>query len=128
MAEETGIHEAAVKHQGTKEKISKTFDFKATIAEAIEAFGEAAVYYNYIVGARTALRNKLYSLCHGKDEEALPTAEGVMESVRDWVPSVGSERATKDHQAVAMAAFGSMTSEQRTAFIAGLKTIKASAE
>ncbi len=128
MAELKGVVEVQVKHHETNEQVKASYDFGSDLDAAIADVGPEAVMYNYVVGAKTALRNRLYALTHGKEGTDIMSAEDALESVKGWKPSVGSERASKDPTTTALGAFDKMNSEQRAAFIAELKTRQSEAE
>jgi len=112
-----GLTKVTVSHT-SGEKVSKMFDFGATLAAAVQLFGEEAVFTNYIVGAKTSLRNRMSALVHGKTPLTIPMA---LEAVKDWKVRVVGTREGKDPTAVAIAAFTKGTPEQQAAILRALK-------
>jgi len=95
-----------------------TYDVGSNLQDALQKWGEDVVFYNFVIGAKTSKRNKLFSLTHGKEPKS---AEEALLALEDWVPSVGQVKG-KDKADKAMELFNSMTDEERQAFLDSLNS------
>lgn len=131
-----GVLSVNCKHEDSLEKIELSFDFKGTVTEALETFGEETVLYYWYVGARKALRDRLYALAHRTKKEEdlgenvelaeLPTAEEILATLQDWVPKPGSTKTRKSADEKAMDSFDKLSGDEQNAFIRKLQEKQAS--
>lgn len=123
-AESKGVQTAKVKHQVTNEEIEVRYDFGSDLQDAIAKFGDEVVFSNFCVGAKTALRNKLYSLTHDADKpENCVTAEAAVQALADWKPGVAGSRSAADPLEKLAAKFASATQEEKLAKLEQIKAL-----
>ncbi len=126
----TGVLSVNCTHEDTLERIEMAFDFKATVADALESFGEATVLYYWQVGARKALRDRLYALAHrgntkeGSEPANIPTVEEILATLQDWEPKPGSTRQKKSDEEKAIENFDKMSPDAQTALIEKLQALQ----
>jgi hypothetical protein len=107
-----------VKHEDTKEEVTQSHAFPDTVQECVDKYGEKVVLGNFLVGAGTALRNRLFGLTHNKNRVS---REAAIEATKDWAPGVASERVAKDPMAAYLASLAGMSEEDRIASITQLQ-------
>ena len=121
MAEK--LIEIKVKHQVTKEEVVTSVDLKENLQEAVNAFGEDVVMSNFIVGAKTAARNSLYSKTHGADETKIMSAEDAVAELASWQPGLAAARTARDPLAESKKKFATMSPEEQANYLAELRAV-----
>lgn len=111
--------EVKVKHKESGETLNVSYDFGATLQEAIDRYGEDVVFENFIVRAKTALRNFLDKGMNRSDD-ANWTPEEARGKVSDWVLKRPSERAAKDPVQALLSKVGEMGADELTKLITTL--------
>lgn len=112
---EHGKQSMTVAHKDTDEKVTIDYDFGDNLDDAVAKYGADAVFYNYVIGAKDSLRNKLGALI--RHNEVRVTADEARQQLADWTPGVGSVRASKDPVATASKELEKMSEEQIAALL-----------
>lgn len=108
--------------------IKLAYDFGASIAEAVEKFGEASVLTGFIanakVDAQALVRRKLNSKVKSEDGvERDYTDEEIAADLAAWKPGVKAERSATSVADKAEALFGKMTEAQKAELLAKLQAM-----
>ena len=115
--EVTGVLEVKASVGGeVNRKLSTKFDFKKTLAEAVEAFGENVVFALFQRAGVTSCRNYITAQIRAKVEDV-----DIETALVDWKPPLGVVRVKVSPQQRLISAFPSMSDEEKKAFIADLK-------
>ena len=118
--------EAEVKCKSSAgEPMTKTVQLGDNLQDAISKFGEAVVFSNWVIGAKTQCRNKLYSLTHG---EKAVSAKEALALCENWVPGIQATKGpAKDEVEVVAAKIAAMDPEAKKAYIDRIKAALAAA-
>lgn len=104
------------KNPSVERSISIDYNFGANLAEAIELFGEEAVFNGFVadgkVGLQAFVRARL-----GKTEEEYMTDEQIIAEAEAWKP--GQRKQAADPMAKLQALLAKLTPEQRAAILEG---------
>lgn len=129
LPENIGDVEVAVKHVLTGEHVKIQRSLGNTLSELVSNWGEDVVTSNAIIGIKTQLRNKLYSMIGSgsfSDEEDAkkncPTAEQALAELEDWTPSIQISGQRKDQKEKVLESFKKMDPETRKALMAQLQS------
>lgn len=104
------------KNPSVERSISVDYDFGASLSEAVEKFGEEAVYSGFVadgkVGLQAFVRARL-----GKTDEEYMTDEQILAEAEAWKP--GQRKQAADPMAKLQALLGKLSPEQRAALLEG---------
>ena len=107
----------SAKNPGTDRTATVEFDFGSTLAEAIELFGEEAIYAGFIadakVGLQAVIRTKLKST---KEDGSAYTDEDIAAAASEWAPG-NKTRTASDPLAKLQALLSKLSPEQRAAIL-----------
>lgn len=102
------------KNPSVERSISIDFDFGETLAEAVEMFGEEAVYNGFVADAKVGLQAYVRARL-GKTEEEYMTDEQIIEEAATYKP--GQRKQAADPMAKLQALLGKLSPEQRAALL-----------
>lgn len=131
-----GTFEVTVKTL-TGEAVKYSGEVGSCLEEAVSRYGEEVVFTNFVIGAKTAARNKVYSATHAvapkeyaakleKGEEVkVPTQADIDVMMADWVPTVvGTRETSPDTEEKLLAKLMRMPEEKQLEFIRKLQASK----
>jgi len=74
--------------------VEMAYDFGDNLDDALQRYGADVVFSQFVIGAKTAFRNKISALLNAQDKDELfkNSAEDVENAMSDWVPQVAGVR------------------------------------
>jgi hypothetical protein len=113
------IENISTKEPGSSRELVVSYNFGETVADAIEMFGEEAVFAGFKadckVGVQAFVRGRLKAT-EEDSEAAKYSDEDIIAAVADWKPGTKS-RASADPMAKLQALLGKLSPEQRAALL-----------
>lgn len=104
-------------------KLEVSFDFGDNTAQAVEKFGEEAVFANFIRGARVALQGNIRAKLSLTGEDA-KTDDEILTEAADWKPGTKSARGTSKTSKI-QKLLDAMGDEEKEAFLAQVAEMQA---
>ena len=113
-----------VTHQTTKEKIAIPYEFGDTLEELIERWGKDCVLSNAVIGMKTQLRNRLYSITHAAEGEEPQAADAstAVAMLEGWKPTTVGTRVGADPLESLKKKFLALSKEERLRVLEDLRS------
>lgn len=119
----------------TGEIVAFSSEVGSSIAEAVERYGEETVFTNFVIGAKTAARNKVYSATHpmppkkyeakiaAGEEVDVPDQAAIDAMMADWKPTpVGTREPGASSEEKLLQKVLAMSEEKRLDFLRKLQS------